>query len=115
MMHSVNITNIQTGYVRKDFQTEFIQEVHVKPISFEAEFGGALGGVINVVPRRGSNEWHGDLVGYLRSNAFNANNTDRQLGTDPDKPSLNTTTRIDATPRYYMANKDQRVITEPGY
>jgi outer membrane receptor protein involved in Fe transport len=115
MVDGVNITNIQNGGVGKDFQMDFIQEVQVKTSSFEAEFGGALGGVINVLPRRGSNEWHGDLVGYLRSNAFNANNTDRQLQTDPDKPSLNTTTRLDATPRYYMANKDQRVITEPGF
>jgi outer membrane receptor protein involved in Fe transport len=115
MIDGVNITNIQNGGVGKDFQMEFIQEVQVKTSSFEAEFGGALGGVINVVPKRGSNEWHGEAVTYLRSNAFNANNTDRQLGTDPDKPSLNTSTRLDATPRYYMANKDQQTILEPGF
>jgi outer membrane receptor protein involved in Fe transport len=115
MVDGVNITNIQNGGVGKDFQMEFIQEVQVKTSSFEAEFGGALGGVINVVPKRGSNEWHGQLLSYLRSNAFNANNRDRVLGTDPDKPALSTTTRTDATPRYYMENKDQRTILEPGY
>jgi outer membrane receptor protein involved in Fe transport len=115
MVDGVNITNIQNGGVGKDFQMEFIQEVQVKTSSFEAEFGGALGGVINVVPKRGSNDWHGQVLGYLRSNAFNANNRDRALGTDPDKPSLNTTTRLDAVPRYYMENKDQRTIVEPGY
>jgi outer membrane receptor protein involved in Fe transport len=115
MVDGVNITNIQNGGVGKDFQMEFIQEVQVKTSSFEAEFGGALGGVINVVPRRGSNDWHGELFSYLRSNAFNANNTDRQLRTNPDLPSLNTTTRLDAVPQYYMANKDQQTIVEPGF
>lgn len=121
MVDGINTTNIQNGGSGKGFQMEFIQEVQVKSSSFEAEFGGALGGVVNAVGKRGSNDFHGDLVTYLQSNAFNANgsalnaNGDRLLQTDPDKPSLNTTTRLDATPRYFMANKDQRTILEPGY
>ena len=107
LVDGVNITNIQNGGVGKNFQMEFIDEVQVKTSSFEAEFGGALGGVINVVPKNGSNEWHGSLLTYLSSNAFNANNGDRSLRTNPTLPSLNTTTRLDATPEYFMANKDQ--------
>ena len=114
-MDGVNVTNIQNGGVGKNYQMEFIDEVQVKTSSFEAEFGGALGGVINVVPKKGSNEWHGSLLTYLSSNAFNANNTDRSLTTNPTLPSLNTTTRLDATPEYFMANKDQLVTVEPGY
>jgi hypothetical protein len=115
LVDGVNVTNIQNGGVGKSYQMEFIDEVQVKTSSFEAEFGGALGGVINVVPKKGSNEWHGSLLTYLQSNAFNANNTDRSLTTNPTLPSLNTTTRLDATPEYFMANKDQNVIVEPGY
>src|SRR5204862_588192 len=74
MVDGVNITNIQNGGVGKSFQMDFIQEVQIKTSSFEAEHGGALGGVINVVPKRGSNDWHGSMIGYLRSNAYNANN-----------------------------------------
>jgi hypothetical protein len=114
MVDGVNITNIQSGGVGKNFQMEFIQEVQVKSSGFEAEHGGALGGVINVVPARGSNDWHGDLVAYLRSNAFNANNRDRVLRTNPNLPSTNTTTRLDAVPEYYMENKDQQTIIEPA-
>jgi hypothetical protein len=115
LVDGVNITNIQNGGVGKSYQMEFIDEVQVKTSSFEAEFGGALGGVINVLPKKGSNEYHGALLTYLSSNAFNANNTDRSLTTNPTLPSLNTTTRLDATPEYYMANKDQQVTVEPGY
>jgi len=125
MVDGVNITNIQNGGLTKNFQMEFVDEVQIKTSSFEAEFGGALGGVINVIPKRGSNDWHGSLVTYLQSNAFNANNSDRGLRTNPNLPSLNTsfsgpcvaagTCRLDATPEYYMSNKDQRTIVEPGY
>src|SRR5262245_54059636 len=115
MVDGMNITNIQNGGVGKNFQMEFIQEVQVKSSSFEAEHGGALGGVINVVPARGGNDWHGELIGYLRSNAFNANNRDRVLRTNPLLPSTDTTRRLDAVPEYYMENKDQETIVEGGY
>ena len=115
LVDGVNVTQIQNGGVGKNYQMEFIEEVQVKTSSFEAEFGGALGGVINVVPKKGSNEWHGALLTYLSSNAFNANNTDRSLTTNPTLPSLNTTTRMDSIPEYYMANKDQLTTVEPGY
>src|SRR5262249_56367006 len=97
MVDGVNITNIRNGGVGKDFQMDFIEEVQIKTSSFEAEFGGALGGVINVVPKKGSNDWHGALEAYLRSNAFNANNTDHTLRLNPPT-STNTTTLLDGTP-----------------
>src|SRR5439155_25034745 len=73
MIDGVNVTQIQNGGVGKNFQADFIQEVQIKSSSFEAEYGGALGGVINAVPKHGSNEWHGEFLTYLRTNALNAN------------------------------------------
>jgi len=49
---------------------EFVQEVQVKTSSYEAEYGGAVGGVVNVIQKRGSNEWHGSLVTYYHPDAF---------------------------------------------
>jgi hypothetical protein len=114
LIDGVNTTQIQNGGVGKSFQMEFIQEVQIKSSSFEAEYGGALGGVINALPKHGSNDFHGELLSYLRSNAFNANNGDRGLRLNPST-SLNTSQRLDGIPEYYMANKDQRTIVEPGY
>ncbi len=131
LIDGVNTTNIQNGGVGKQFQMEFVEEVQIKSSSFEAEFGGALGGVINVLPRKGSNEWHGSLLTYYTTNALAANNGDRGLRTnpatsattayfsDPTKPPPSCvaagTCRLDATPEYYNAKKDQRSIVEPGY
>ena len=75
LIDGVNTTDIQNGGVGKGFQMEFIQEVQIKSSSFEAEYGGALGGVINAVAKRGGNDWHGELLTYLRTNALNASDS----------------------------------------
>ena len=63
-------------------------------------------------------------MSYLRSNAFNANNRDRVLRTNPATSTVTSasgacaatqTCRLDATPEYYMENKDQETIVEPGF
>lgn len=127
LIDGVNTTNISAGGVGKSFQMEFIEEVQIKSSSFEAEYGGALGGVINAVPKRGSNQWHGSLLTYLRTNALNANDpcssgytssgfsTVCGLRLNPNLPSLDTKARLDGTPEYYVPRKDQRRIIEPGY
>jgi outer membrane receptor protein involved in Fe transport len=115
LIDGVNTTNVQNGGVGKNFQMDFIEEVQIKSSSFEAEYGGALGGVINAIPKRGSNDWHGSLLTYLRSNSLNANDNDRVLRTNPNLASLNTATRLDAVPEYYYQKWDQRNIVEPGY
>ena len=115
LVDGVNITNIQNGGTGKNFQMDFIQEVQIKSSSFEAEFGGALGGVINAVPKQGSNDWRGSLITYYRGNGLNANDGDRGLRTNPNLDSLNTAKRLDAVPEYYNARKDSQHILEPGY
>jgi outer membrane receptor protein involved in Fe transport len=133
LIDGVNTTNIQNGGVGKSFQMDFIEEIQIKSSSFEAEYGGALGGVINAVPKRGSNTWHGGVMAYWRTNALNANDacssgyTSGGVGTfagfstvcglrlNPTQPSLSTAKRLDGTPEYYVPNKDQRNIVEPGY
>ena len=40
---------------------QLVQEVQIKSSGFEAEFGGATGGVINVVTKGGSNDFRGEF------------------------------------------------------
>src|SRR5205085_5744303 len=91
-----------------------------------AEFGGALGGVINAVPKHGSNAWHGSVLSYFQTTGLNANDpcstgytssgfsTVCGLRLDPST-SLNSAARLDGTPQYYVPKKDTRRILEPGF
>jgi len=52
-----------------------IDEFKVNGHTDLAEFGQALGGIINVATKSGTNDLHGTVWEYLRNSAFNARNT----------------------------------------
>jgi hypothetical protein len=52
-----------------------VQEFQVLSDGFSAEFGRAIGGVINTVTRSGTNEYHGTAYEFFRNRTLNA--TDR--------------------------------------
>jgi hypothetical protein len=58
---------------------DFVDEVQVKASGYQAEFGGSLGGVINVVTRSGGNEFHGDVVGYYSGSALRGSERDTTI------------------------------------
>jgi hypothetical protein len=49
-----------------------IQEFKVVSHTDSAEFGGVLGGVVNVVTKSGTNEFHGSAWEFARNNVFDA-------------------------------------------
>jgi hypothetical protein len=51
-----------------------IQEFKVDSHNDQAQFGGVLGGVINVVTKSGTNNFHGEAWEFLRNSAFDAKN-----------------------------------------
>jgi hypothetical protein len=52
-----------------------IQEFKVVGHDAKAEFGGATGGVVNMVSKSGGNELHGSAFEYVRNNFFDARNS----------------------------------------
>ncbi|MEP6903699.1 MAG: TonB-dependent receptor, partial [Actinomycetota bacterium] len=57
------VTNFRTGQLNMNNNVPFelVQEVQIKSTGFEAEYGGATGGVINVVTIGGNNEFRGNF------------------------------------------------------
>src|SRR6202166_1914100 len=60
--------------VRSTVSQEAVQEFQVITNSYAAEYGRASGGVVNIITRSGSNDFHGDIYGYLRNRNFQAVN-----------------------------------------
>ena len=63
-----------TNGVRSTVSQEAVQEFQIISNSYAAEYGRAAGGVVNIVTRSGSNDFHGDVYGYLRNRNFQAVN-----------------------------------------
>jgi outer membrane receptor protein involved in Fe transport len=70
LIDGVNTTNVIKSFQGKNINTEFIQEVEVKTGGYQAEYGRATGGVVNVITKSGGNEFHGDLFGYYNPTSF---------------------------------------------
>src|SRR6185503_1404978 len=64
--------NDQGGGVRANLSQEAVQEFQINRSNYNAEFGGASGGVINIVSKSGSNDVHGSIFGIFRHQAFDA-------------------------------------------
>jgi hypothetical protein len=76
VVDGVNITNggygalgsysIVFGSLGNGLPFDFVKAVQVKTGGYEAEYGQASGGVVNVVTKSGSNQLRGSLFGYYR-------------------------------------------------
>ncbi len=62
-----------------------IQEVNINQTSYDAEFGGKSGGILNVITKTGSNTFHGSLFEFVRNDFFDARNFFIRPG-QPDPP-----------------------------
>jgi outer membrane receptor protein involved in Fe transport len=64
--------NTATGSQRSTPPQESVQEFRVVNNSFGAEYGRALGGIVNIVTKSGTNDFHGSIYDYLQNNAVDA-------------------------------------------
>lgn len=67
-------TDGATGAVRSTFSQEAVREFQIISDGYSAEFGRALGGVVNIVTRGGGNDLHGALFFFNRNDRISARN-----------------------------------------
>jgi outer membrane receptor protein involved in Fe transport len=72
VIDGMNTTNVIRGFQGKAINPESMQEVEIKTGGYQAEYGRALGGVINVITKSGGNEFHGDAFGHFNSKSMRA-------------------------------------------
>jgi carboxypeptidase family protein/TonB-dependent receptor-like protein len=106
--------NNSGGYSKANVPFQFIQEVEVKTSGIEAEHGGALGGVINVIMKKGSNAYHGELFAIYEPSGVDANPSNAFLRYDPTN-SGNSALGQDPGAQLYQAQKDHFRILQPGF
>jgi len=66
------VTNFRTGQLNSNnnLPFELLQEVQIKSTGFNAEYGGATGGVINAVTIGGGNDWHANFGASFTPSKF---------------------------------------------
>ncbi len=70
LVDGINTTDPITATFGTNFNYDAIQEVSIQTSGFEAEFGQALGGVVNLVTKSGGNNFSGALDLRYRDESF---------------------------------------------
>jgi len=61
-----------SGIQRGTPPQDSVQEFRVINTDFSAEMGRAVGGIVNIITKGGTNDWHGTLYEYFRNNKMDA-------------------------------------------
>jgi hypothetical protein len=103
------------GFSHTQVPFDFIEEVDIKNSGIEAEHGGALGGVVNVIMKKGTNNYHGSLFAQFENDAMDAGpNAYSRL--DPQSSQTPTSWgALDPTYQAYIAKKDKSSDVFPGF
>jgi outer membrane receptor protein involved in Fe transport len=119
IVDGIETTNLQSGISGKNVIADFVEEVQVKSSGYTAEFGGATGGVINVVTKSGTNDWHGNALFNWQGNAVSGgaapaqgfvNGSTQNAGVKTLRLKLDDATQAE----YYTYPKDEQNRFEPG-
>ena len=78
----IDTTSMYNGLNNQNLRVETVQEFQLKTAGYEAEFGGAMGGVLSVQTKSGSNRFHGSLLWYGSGSPLNGA-PNKRLRLDP--------------------------------
>ena len=115
--------NLIGGYSHTNVPFDFIDQVQVKTSGIAAEYGGALGGVIDVIMKKGSSKYHGSLFAQFENQAMDAGpspttvyDANSATSTNDWAGSIDSYTGItDATYQSYQPKKDKHSAFLPGF
>lgn len=112
LINGQDTEQLSGGYSKANVPFQFIDSVNMKTSGIDAEYGGALGGVINVVTKSGGNNFHGSFFVTYGGSAVDANNNNIFLQYDPTSTAV---TGQDAAAQDYSPSKDHFTTVQPGF
>src|SRR5450631_305726 len=104
------------GFSHSNVPFDFIEEVQVKTSGVEAEHGGSLGGVVNVIMKKGTNGYHGTVFGQFENQAMDGSPVAFQRY-DPNGSPSNTSgvNYIDSPYQQYQPIRPKTSDIYPGF
>ena len=69
-----DFTDNSVNAARSTVSQEAVQEYQITTNSYMPEFGRATGGIVNVVTKRGTSDFHGDVFGFIRHKSIQSRN-----------------------------------------
>jgi hypothetical protein len=105
IIDGIETTNLQSGVSGKAVIADFVEEIQVKSSGYTAEFGGATGGVINVLTKSGTNNWHGNALFNFEGSSLEG----------ARRPTLRQGLTNSDLAEYITYPKDDRTRLEPGF
>ena len=74
LIDGVDNNDTSSNGVRPTISQEAVSEFQINRSGYNAEFGRAIGGVINLVSKSGTNQFHGNIYNYFRNERLDARN-----------------------------------------
>ena len=103
------------GYSHTNVPMDFIQEVQMKTSGVDAQYGGAMGGVVNVILDKGTDHWHGVIFSTFQDGAMNGSPRP-SLRYDPTSSGTTTTWgALDPGAQVYQQDRPKTSDLFPGF
>jgi len=83
LINGVTANNLTFGALMFEPPVASVREFKIDNSVFSAEYGHVSGAIVNIVTRSGSDEVHGDVLGFLRNEALDARNFFELTSPDP--------------------------------
>jgi hypothetical protein len=119
-----DFTDNSINAARSTVSQEAVQEYQVTTNSYLPEFGRATGGIVNVVTKRGTNDLHGNVFGFIRHRSIQARNPFAPvIDNDPSKKPPFTRTQYGFTvggpivkdKTFFFGSFEQHLRQESGF
>ncbi len=119
-----DFTDNSINAARTTVSQEAVQEYQVTTNSYLPEFGRATGGIVNVVTKSGTNDFHGNVFGFIRDKSIQARNAFAPIiDGDPNKRPPYTRVQYGATfggpiikeRTFFFGSFEQRRRQESGF